>query len=107
MIPNRIYIIGSVLQANFIKKLANYITENSDFEVDYINRQSEKPLKELIHDCFHKIKNADLIITVEKRFGGFDDGTLYELEYANCLSKMIMRVNPHEKIPDIYQQLYS
>lgn len=105
--PYRIYIIGSVLQANFIKKLADYIKEHGNFEVEYVRRQSETPLKELIHNCFHKIESADLIIAVEKRSGGFGDGTLYELEYANRLSKMVMKVSPHEKISDIYLQLYS
>lgn len=65
-IPVNICIIGSLSQANLIKKLAKQLEkENLHFNVKYVHKKKE-PIETIIHDCFDTIASSNHIIAVKK-----------------------------------------
>ena len=64
--PVNICIIGSLSQANLIKKLAKQLEkENLHFNVKYVHKKKE-PIETIIHDCFDTIASSHHIIAVKK-----------------------------------------
>ena len=95
-IPINIYIIGSLSQADFIKKLAEQLKkENSHFNIKYVHKKKE-PIETIIHDCFDTIASSHHIIAVQKPDNSFGRGTLYEIEFAKRMGKPIYFVNPKD-----------
>lgn len=95
-IPVNICIIGSLSQANLIKKLAKQLEkENLHFNVKYVHKK-KKPIETIIHDCFDTIASSHHIIAVKKPDNSFGRGTLYEIEFAKRIDKQIYFVNPKD-----------
>lgn len=86
-----IYIIGSLSQADFIKKLAKHFKENACFNVKYVHEKN-KPIETIIHDCFDTIEWSQYVIAVQKPDNSLGRGTLYEIEYATRLGKPVCLV---------------
>lgn len=94
--PVNIYIIGSLSQANLIKKLAKQLKkENLHFNIKYVHKKKEL-IETIIHDCFDTIASSHHIIAVKKPDNSFGRGTLYEIEFAKRMDKPIYFVNPKD-----------
>ena len=94
--PINICIIGSLSQANLIKKLAKQLEkENLHFNVKYVHKKKE-PIETIIHDCFDTIASSHHIIAIKKPDNSFGRGTLYEIEFAKRIDKPIYFVNPKD-----------
>lgn len=94
--PVNICIIGSLSQANLIKKLAKQLKkENLHFNVKYVHKKKE-PIETIIHDCFDTIASSHQIIAIKKPDNSFGRGTLYEIEFAKRIDKPISFVNPKD-----------
>lgn len=85
----KVYVIGSISNYSRITKAAYEYTEMGN-DVNYVFPQPDKSLKELIVDCFHRIREADLIVVVVKDDGSIGDGVTYEIVYAESLGKDII-----------------
>lgn len=88
----KIYVIGSVSQANQIKRVADeYIKLGND--VRYV-KPEDKDLAELIHLCFLTIEAwADMVVVVPKscaRVLDIGHGTMYEIEFAKRVKKPVV-----------------
>lgn len=88
--PPSIYIIGSLSQANQIKKVADSI---KDADVRYVYPESDKTFNECVSTCFDNIEWADSIYAVLKPDGTIGQGITYELEYAKRLNKEIQYIS--------------
>ena len=89
----KIYIIGSISQADEIKRVADKYTKFGN-DVRYV-KSEDKDLAELIHLCFLTIETwADVVVVVPKSYMGsplnIGSGTLYEMEFAARLNKPIL-----------------
>ena len=77
----KIYIIGSVSDQSKIEIAASKFTELGN-EVRYV-KKSEKPIAELVHDCFLTIDSwAEAIVVVPKSVSPkleIGTGTIYEI----------------------------
>lgn len=85
-----IYIIGSLSQANQIKKVADSI---KDADVRYVHPEPDKTFNECVSTCFDNIEWADNIYAVLKPDGTIGQGVTYELEYAKRLNKEIQCIS--------------
>ena len=89
----KIYIIGSLNENEATIELAANKLESYGFDVRYVKKQ-EKPIQELIHDCFLTIDSwADLVVAVPKKIYPtmeFGTGTLYEVEHAKAFKKPVL-----------------
>lgn len=85
-----IYIIGSLSQANQIKKVADSI---KDVDVRYVQPEPAKTFSECVSTCFDNIEWADSIYAVLKPDGTVGQGVTYELEYAKRLNKEIQYIS--------------
>lgn len=88
--PPNIYIIGSLSQANQIKKVADSI---KDADVRYVQPEPAKTFSECVSTCFDNIEWADSIYAVLKPDGTIGQGVTYELEYAKRLNKEIQYIS--------------
>ena len=88
--PPSIYIIGSLSQANQIKKVADSI---KDADVRYVQPEPDKTFNECVSTCFDNIEWADSIYAVLKPDGTIGQGVTYELEYAKRLNKEIQYIS--------------
>lgn len=82
------FVIGSMSNMSAIDWAATqcvYVHKS----VDQVRSQPNKPLDELISECFDKIKDADIVYVVRKKDWTIGNGTLYEMEYARRLGKEI------------------
>ena len=85
-----IYIIGSLSQANQIKKVADSI---KDADVRYVHPESTKTFSECVSTCFDNVEWAESIYAVLKPDGTIGQGVTYELEYAKRLNKEIQYIS--------------
>ena len=89
----KIYIIGSISNYKEITKAAYEYYDKADYDINYVFPQPNRSLKELIIECFEKIREADIIVVVKKDNGSIGDGTTYEVVYAETLGKDIVYYN--------------
>lgn len=85
-----LYIIGSLSQANQIKRVACSI---KGADVRYVQSESDKTFSECVSTCFDNIEWADIIYVVLKPDGTVGQGVTYELEYAKRLNKEIQYIS--------------
>lgn len=85
----KIYVIGSMRSKKIIRKVAEFIKDNGNYEVDYVYPQRSKSRLQLIIECFDKIELADIVVAVDKKGKGIGEGTLYEMEYAERCNKKL------------------
>lgn len=92
----KIYIIGSLNESKAIIELAANKFKEQGYDVRHVRKQ-DKPILELIHDCFLHIDSwADLIVAVPKSIypkTEFGTGTLYEIEHAKSIGKPVVIYN--------------
>lgn len=85
----RIFVIGSLSQADEIAKTAAYYAGDI-YEVRYVRKEPEKTFEELVTQAFDNIEWADIVMVVCKPDGTIGKGTTYEVEYATRLRKQII-----------------
>ena len=82
------FIIGSV---SHMDRINDAVTEyeKRGYYVMSVRPQPDRTKETLIFEAFYNIAAADLIVAVKKPDDSFGTGTLYELAFANYLSKHI------------------
>ena len=89
----KIYIIGSLNESKTTIELAANKFKEQGHDVRYVRKQ-DKPISELIHDCFLHIDSwVDLVVAVPKSIypkTEFGTGTLYEIEHAKSIGKPVV-----------------
>lgn len=88
----RIFIIGSLSQADKIAETAAYYAGDI-YDVRYVRKEPEKTFEELVTQAFDNIEWADIVMVVCKDDGVIGNGTTYEVEYAKRLKKQIIYKN--------------
>lgn len=86
---DKIYIIGSVAQADEIKSWADYYIGTGRYRVRYVKKEPEKSLKDLVDECFLNIIWADRVIVIPKPDGTVGQGVTYEMAFAKFLGKRV------------------
>lgn len=84
-----LYVIGSLSRANDIKTYARWRALVTGDQVKYVKPQPDKPIEELISQCFDNIEKADVIEVFRKKDGTIGTGTLYEMQYAYRIGKTV------------------
>lgn len=87
----KVYVIGSMSCAERIKEIAEEYKE-CGHSVKYVYPRPEERLDDLIMECYRNISGANLIVAVAKEDGTYGTGTLYEIGFAQFLSKPIVRL---------------
>ena len=64
------FVIGSLSQADEIKKIAEMVQENG-FYMDFVKPEN-KPFADMVHNAFFKISNADFVIALQKPDGTYE-----------------------------------
>lgn len=95
---SKVFIIGSVKHMDAIYHIAEK-WKKKGFEVEHVFPQPDKPLVNLIHETFEKIKKADIVVAVKKEFWvnnePYGEGTLYEMEFAEKIEKTVIQETPY------------
>lgn len=86
---DKIYIIGSLSQADRIESTAKYYIETGRYDVRYVKPEPEKPLMTLIQKCFKNILWSDRVYVIPKPDGSFGDGVSYEVAFAKMMGKRV------------------
>lgn len=86
---DKIYIIGSISQADRIKSTADYYIKTGRYRVRYVKEEPEKSLKTHIKDCFLNIIWADRVYVIPKPDGALGDGVTYEVVFAELIGKRV------------------
>jgi len=86
-----IYIIGSLAQANDIKKVAESL---NTADVKYVKHEANKSFEECVKQCFDNIEQCSELYVVSKNDGSLGQGATYEVEYAKRLDKKITITKP-------------
>lgn len=89
MDKTKIYIIGSLSQADRIGSTANYYIGKGDYEVRYVKPEPEASLMDLIEKCFRNILWSDRVYVIPKPNGTFGDGVSYEIVFAKMMGKRV------------------
>lgn len=89
MIIENVYVIGPMSRSKEIKEHAKWKATITGLNVKYTDPYSLESLEFLISKAFDNIEKADLIEVVKKEDGTIGDGTLYEMEYAIRLGKIV------------------
>ena len=85
---SKAYVIGSLSQEKEIEDFAR--RKSLSFEsIEWVKSEPSKSFDILVKECFDKIDNADVVISILKPNGTFGRGTTYELEYARRMGKDI------------------
>ncbi len=87
----RIYIIGSMTQADYIQSFASYLSF-PNVSVDYVHPEPYMPFSQCIEQCYALIDKADVLIAISKPDGSFGDGVMYELAYASHTNPRKLRI---------------
>lgn len=83
----KLYIIGSISMEEKIEKIAQLYADTGDYDVRYVKDEPNRPLKELIEQCFSNIRWADRVLIVPKEDGSIGDGVTYEMAFADFVGK--------------------
>jgi len=86
---DKIYIIGSLSQADKIESTAKYYIGTGRYDVRYVKPEPEKNLMTLIEKCFKNILWSDRVYVVPKSDGTFGDGVSYEIAFAKMIGKIV------------------
>ena len=81
---DKIYIIGSISQADRIKSAADYYIKTGRYRVRYIKEEPEKSLKTHV-----RIIWADRVYVIPKPDGTLGDGVTYEVVFAELIGKRV------------------
>ena len=85
----KVFIIGSIsCMERIIEATISFMDKGCI--VKHVKPEPDKSLEYLIDKAFNNIKEADLIVAVEKNDGSLGEGTLYELAFAKYLNKEII-----------------
>lgn len=90
------FVIGSLSQADEIKKIAEMVQENG-FYMDFVKPEN-KPFADMVHNAFFKISNADFVIALQKPDGTYGQGTTYEIEFCHWMHKQVIEAKTVEAI---------
>lgn len=90
----KIYIIGSMSQADTIKAIGEHLNTLDYYDVRYVQPQPQKYLSNLILECYENIQWADRIFAITKPDGSVGEGVTYEIMYAHTLEKTVLNVKP-------------
>lgn len=93
----KIFIIGSIKQANQIKECAEQLIKFKGYEVKYV-KPSDKSLRKLILECYLNILWCDKLLVMPKNDGTYGDGVTYEMLYAKIVGKEVFNAITGEKI---------
>lgn len=85
----KIFIIGSMSQADEIQKQAEYYQFQVENEVRYVKPEPDKTFSQLVADCFENILWADRVYIISKPDGSIGEGIIYEKEFARRTGKKI------------------
>lgn len=88
----KIFVIGSVSQELDIRRVANYLKELGH-DVDFVKRQLNTPLSELVENAYDKIYEVDEVVAVPKTDGSLGEGTTYEVAFAKFVGTPVHIVN--------------
>ena len=93
---SKLFIIGSLSNENYIKRLGEWY-KRQGYEVTTVHNQPLKTINELIIEAYRNIEQTDAVIAVTKEDGSFGDGTCYETAFASHIGKPV-RVMNHSDI---------
>lgn len=99
---DKIYIIGSISQADTIESTANYYKSTGRYDVRYVKREPNQSLIELIEKCFNNILWADRIYVIPKPDGTLGNGVSYEIVFAKMANKIVEVFHTKEKIDQLF-----
>lgn len=86
---DKIYIIGSISQADTIEKIANHCMASSKHQVRYVQPQPDVDLEKLVLKCLNNIIWADWVYILPKPDGTLGEGVTYEKVFAKKLGKRV------------------
>lgn len=90
------YILGSLLREKEMEDLKIFF-ENHSCVIRCVEKDDNAPYNELISKCFDNIVWADIIIVFKNKDNELGLNSIYEVEFAKRMNKVILYVDYNEE----------